>query len=250
MNVFVTGEVKSSEEAQSKVNQLMNEAEDRKKETENLKIALEQKRREAEEHTKVVDELKADLDGRKEELNKRAKELEEMKSQLNELNNLVEEKSKEADKSVDKYCSLMVKVHKLEETNDALTTRLEQFSARQHAHNNNSPFSSSEATQRRRSARKSSNRHPEEKVHTENVDPSPLRSSYGSSPGKRGHCDANDKDSAQEALLNLTKKIKASSATTPKPRSEQDDEEFRPEGLPELVQKGNHISFSIHSLLA
>ena len=42
---------------------------------------------------------------------------------------------------------------------------------------------------------------------------------------------------AQEALLNAAKRIKAT-ATMPKPGSEQEVEEFRPEGLPELVQRG------------
>ena len=41
---------------------------------------------------------------------------------------------------------------------------------------------------------------------------------------------------AQEALYNLTKRIKAGVAT-PQPGGPQ-DEEFRPEGLPELVQRG------------
>lgn len=228
------------------MNQLKMEAEERKKEVEDLKSALQQKRTEAEEHTKEVDDLKAALEGRKKELEERNGELEEMKSELNELNNLVEEKSREADESIDKYCSLMVKVHKLEETNDALTTRLEQLSASQHANKDNVHSSSGDGTRHRRSARKSSSKNQEEQLedNTENMAPStPLRSPQGSSSGKRGHRDISDKDSAQEALHNLTKKIKANAVTTPKPRSEQEDEEFRPEGLPELVQKGIHKSF-------
>lgn len=171
-----------------------------------------------------MEELKAVLDVRRKEIEEKDQELQEMKSELEEVNKLMEEKSTEADESMEKYCGLMVEVHKLEEANAALTTRLEQIAASQRAHD--------APTHRRRSARKSSS-----KIHdnTENVAPStPQRSPTG----KRGHRDMSDKDSAQEALHNLTKKIKANAATTPKPRAEQEDEDFRPEGLPELVQRG------------
>lgn len=216
-----------------------------KLEVEDMKTALQQKRKDVEEHIKKVDELNAALHGREKELEERNVELGKMKSESNELNNLLQEKTREADESMDKYCSLMVKVHKLEETNEALTTRLEQLSASQNANKYNVHSSSSDVTLHRRSARKSSSRHPEEKLDddTENLAPStPLRSPRGSSAGKRGHRDISDKDSAQEALHNLTKKIKGNTVTTPKPRLEQEDEEFRPEGLPELVQKGIHNS--------
>lgn len=224
------------------MNQLKMEAEEREKKVEDLQSALQQKRTEAEEHSKEVEELKAALEGRKKELEERNRELEELRSDLKELNELVEEKSREADESMDKYCSLMVRVHKLEETNDALTTRLKQPSACQHAPKDNVRGGSADSTQRRRSARKSSSRNQEviQEDDAENVAPStPLRSPHGSSSGKRGHRDISDKDSAQEALHNLTKKIKANAVTTPRATSEQNDEEFRPEGLPELVQKGN-----------
>lgn len=222
------GAEKSSEEAHPELKQLDKEVED-------LKTGLQEKKAEAEEHLRELDHLKAALDEKKKELQQRDEELEEMKNELNELNKLVEEKGREADESMDKYCSLMVKVHKLEETNDALTTRLEQLSASQHTSTGHS-----DGSQRRRSARKSSLMKQQEKLEeSENVAPStPHRSPLGPSSAKRGHRDISDRDSAQEALHNLTKKIKATAMTTPKPRSEQEEEEFRPEGLPELVQKG------------
>lgn len=222
------------------MNQLKMEAEERMKEVEGLKTSLQQKRTEAEENTKQVVDLKAALDEKKKELEVTTGELEELKSELEELNKLVEDKSSEADESMEKYCSLMVQYHKLEETNDALTTRLEQLTATQRANEANVHSSSTDCTRRRRSARKSSANRQEGKLNdnTENTAPStPQRSPQGSSAGKRGHRDISDKD-AQEALLNLTKKIKANAVTTPKPRSQQEDEEFKPEGLPELVQRG------------
>lgn len=181
--------------------------------------------------------LEAALDERKKELEERNGELEEMKSKLEELNKLLEEKSSEADESMEKYCSLMIQVHKLEETNDALTTRLEQLTASLRANEANVHSSSTDSPHRRRSARKSASRHQRGKLDDiENMAlTTPQRSPQGS--GKRGHRDLCDKDSAQEALHNLTKKIKASAVTTPRARPEQEDE-FRPEGLPELVQRG------------
>lgn len=245
---FVTAERKSSQEVQTEVNQLKMDAEKRKKEVDDLKTALQQKKMEAEEKTiesqqktKEVEELEAALDGRKKELEERNGELEVMKSELDELNKLLEEKSSEADESIDKYCGLMVKVHKLEETNDALTIQLEQLTASQRANEANIPSSNTEVTRRRRSGRISSSKHLQEKLddNTENMAPStPQRSPQGSSSGKRGHRDISSKDSAQEALHNLTKKLKANAVTTPKPRTEQEGEEFKPEGLPELVQRG------------
>lgn len=237
--IFLPCEVGSSEEAPTEVNQ--QEVEERKKELEDMKTALQQKRTNIEEHTKKVDELNAALDERKKELEERNAELEKMKSELNELNSLLEEKTREADESMDKYCSLMVQVHKLEETNEALTTQLEQLSVSQRVNNHRVRSSSSGGTPRRRSTRKSCSKYLEEKLDddAENMAPSSPRRSTS---GKRAHRDISDKDGAQEALRILTKKIKANTVTPPKPRSEQEDDEFRPEGLPELVQKGNFSS--------
>lgn len=148
---------------------------------------------------------------------------------------------------MDKYCSLIVQVHKLEESNEALTARLELLSASQHA---NSENGGSEDVQRRRSTRKSAIKPREESLKdgNENAAPStPLRSPQGS---KRGHGDLGDKDGAQEALRKLTKKIKATAANTAKEGSEQEEEDFRPEGLPELVQRGTLVQYYyIHSLI-
>lgn len=233
----VSGDGKNNEDAQAALNQLRMEAEEKKKGMEALekkKTEAEERLVESEEKNKQVQELMAALDAKKAEIAEKERELQETKTELDELNKVLEEKSQEADESMDKYCSLMIKVHKLEETNDALKTRLEQITAGQRANEAKS------TDNRRCSARKSSSKYQEVKTddNTENMAPLiPPRSPQGSSAGKRGHRDISDKDTAQEALHNLTKKIKANTGATPKPRAEQ-EEEFRPEGLPELVQKG------------
>lgn len=241
VNVAIScfGEGRSSEEFQAEAAQLRAQAEVRKKEVQELKTALEKKTTEAEERRQElkqkeeeVKERAAALEGVKAE---KERELEEIRKELDEVNALLEEKSTEADESIEKYCSLLVKVHKLEESNDALKTRLEHLTASQPVNEAKVPPETC-----RRSARKSSSKHQEEKMseNTENLVPTTTPSSpQGGSPGKRGHKEISDRDSAQEALHNLTKKLKANTAT-PRGRGEQDDEEFRPEGLPDLVQKG------------
>ncbi|XP_071238818.1 centromere protein F-like [Salvelinus alpinus] len=182
---------------------------------------------------------------------------------------------------MDKYCSMMVRVHKLEETNDTLKTRLERFvtqttsstanNASNTANNpsnnpsntannasntasntSNTANNASNNTPRRKLGRRSAARAQEAlipscpaKMDSENTVPA---GQGQGSLGKRG-CGAlaasdnsNTPFKAQEALLNTAKRIKAT-ATTPKPGSRQEEEEFRPEGLPELVQRGEASPF-------
>lgn len=203
------------------------QAEERKKEVEELKSSLQEARAECKERCKEVEELKAALDAR-------SRALEEVKGELKEVEQLVEEKTKEVDDTMNKYCSLMLEVHKLEVANETLTTRLEYWIASKPANKEN--LSHSGTTGGRRRSTRSSTKNLD--VQTENSAPStPQKSPLGSSPGKRGHKHMSNKDSAQEALHNLTKKIRANAVTTPKQSTEQEDE-FRPEGLPELVQRG------------
>lgn len=209
---------------------------EKQKEVQDLKTALELKSNEAQQKNHTLEELNNALDAMKKELNTKNKELEDAKSELNELSKVVEEKSQEADESMDKYCTLMIQVHKLEETNNALTARLEQTSTKQ---TNNPNVHSSSRDSLRRSGRKSSSR-----LHVADRTENTVPSSSQRSPVKRGHSDI----TAQELLHNLTKKIKANAATTPKPHTEHEDE-FRPEGLPELVQKGTENSLLATSVI-
>ncbi|XP_072320728.1 uncharacterized protein cenpf [Eucyclogobius newberryi] len=220
-----------SDYGSEEVIQLKMAAEEKEKRVQSLEASLEVKTSEAQQSNKNLEQVSSALDLMKEECDTKNKELEMAKIELIHLNQVVEDKSQEADESMDKYCTLMIQVHKLEETNNALTARLEQINNKQ---NTNANIHPSGADGLRRSSRKSSSRlHSTE--NSENIPSAPLRSPLG--PAKRGHCDVTDKDAAQEALHSLTKKIKATAANTPKPQAPQ-DEDFRPEGLPELVQKG------------
>ena len=55
--------------------------------------------------------------------------LEERGRALEEAQEALEERSRESDESVEKYCSLMLLVHSLEESNDSLAARLEHLTA-------------------------------------------------------------------------------------------------------------------------
>lgn len=206
-----------------------------------LKKALEERSEEVQELSKTLAERSREL-----EAQKRSSE-----SELEELTEALEERSREVDESMDKYCSLMVRVHKLEETNDTLETRLERLvtqTTSSTANNaSNTANNASNKTPRRKSGRRSASRAQEALIplgpaETDSENTVPAGQGQGSL-GKRG-CgvlaasdNSNTPFKAQEALLNTAKRIKAT-ATTPKPGSRQEEEEFRPEGLPELVQRG------------
>lgn len=197
-----------------------------------LKKALEERSEEVQVLSKTLAERSREL-----EVQKRSSEAE-----LEELTEALEERSREVDESMDKYCSLMVRVHKLEETNETLKTRLERFVTHTTSSTANN---ASNKTPRRKSGRRSAARAQEAliplcpaEMDSENTMPAGQ-----GSLGKRG-CGAlaasdnsNTPFKAQEALLNTAKRIKAT-ATTPRPGSRQEEEELRPEGLPELVQRG------------
>ncbi|KAA0711285.1 Centromere protein F [Triplophysa tibetana] len=137
----------------------------------------------------------------------------DLQEELQELREALEEKSREADESMDRYCSLMVKVHKLEETNESLKNQVKQLTAQP------------KTSKSRRSLRS-------EKSGLENSNP--VERADSMTAVKRQRAD-DTPNKAQEALHNITKRLKAAAAT---PKAIQDDEDFRPEGLPELVQKG------------
>ncbi len=143
-----------------------------------------------------------------------------LQEELQELREALEEKSHEADESMDRYCSLMVKVHKLEETNESLKNQLKQLSTQ------------TKTPKTRRSLKS-------EKTDLENS--KPVEDKANVPAGKRQRVADDTPNKAQEALHSITKRLKAEAAT-PKATLDVDDEDFRPEGLPELVQKGERLS--------
>ncbi|XP_030232437.1 centromere protein F isoform X1 [Gadus morhua] len=187
----------------------------------------------------------AELETTRKELEAVTAELETTRKELEEVTAELEERSREADESLDKYCSLMVQVHKLEEANETLSARLQRGTTPAPATATPAPAAATTPTPTKRLSRRLSKRQevaPE--VDAKNPTPSPVlpgSTARALSLGKRLHLANRDAAAhtpakAQEALYNLTKRIKAGVAT-PQPGGPQ-DEEFRPEGLPELVQRG------------
>ncbi|XP_040286362.1 centromere protein F [Bufo bufo] len=135
-------------------------------------------------------------------------------SEIEELKQYLEEKTIEADESVEKYCNLMIKTHKLEDANDTLkkqvdllSSRLKELEPKQEAVESQT-LSSDEAKKRRKST----------------------RSIQGKQATKRRRESENmgQNPSTPQAV---TKKVK-------KNGSQSLEEKFEPEGLPDVVKKG------------
>ncbi|TRY88298.1 hypothetical protein DNTS_016692 [Danionella cerebrum] len=136
---------------------------------------------------------------------------ESLQKEIQDLKEALELKSNEADDSMDRYCSLIVKVHKLEKANESLMDQLNLLSPQ------------TRVPKIRRSLRSDKN----DLENTKPVEDCIVA-------GKRQRVAEDTPNKAQEALHSITKRLKAAAAT---PKATQDDEDFRPEGLPELVQR-------------
>lgn len=139
-------------------------------------------------------------------------------SEIEELKQCLEEKTLEADESVEKYCNLMIKTHKLEDANDTLLMQVDRLSSRlkelepkkEVVESQTSPAEEApnEAKKRRKSR----------------------RSTQGKQSGKRRRESGNTEQNPSTPQA-VTKRVK-------KTRSQNLEEEFGPDGLPELVKKG------------
>merc|ERR1719354_1216434 len=120
---------------------------------------------------------------------------------------------------MDRCCSLMVKVHKLEEANESLQNKMKRLTS---------------SSKGRRSTT-STSAQPEDKSSRTpgNLDNSCREEPDGHASAKRTRTQAETPNKAQEALQNLAKRLKAAT-----PQKGLEEEEFTPEGLPDRVMKG------------
>ncbi|XP_077341890.1 centromere protein F [Lithobates pipiens] len=155
-------------------------------------------------------------------------------SEIEELKQCLEEKTQEADDSIEKYCNLMIKTHKLEESNDLLkkqvdflNSRMKGFEVKEEQGGPSSvsdqplpdgcPLSVSDkplagAEKRPRKSR---------------------RSTQGSGkPTNKRRRDSDNAGSAPTTPQCVSKKVKKAPITL------AEEEEFEPDGLPEVVRKG------------
>ncbi|XP_069624602.1 centromere protein F isoform X2 [Ranitomeya imitator] len=137
-------------------------------------------------------------------------------SEIEELKQCLEEKTLEADETVEKYCNLMIQTHKLEDSNETLQrqvnllrSRLQELEAKKEVLE--SP-SSEGAEMEAKNPRKSE------------------RSTQGKQRGKRRRESENTGHNPSTPQV-VTKRVK-------KAGDRKVEEQFEPEGLPEVVKKG------------
>ncbi|XP_018118078.1 centromere protein F isoform X2 [Xenopus laevis] len=147
---------------------------------------------------------------------------EDLLTEIEELKQWLEEKTLEADESVEKYCTLMIKSHKLEEDNDTLKKQLD--------------FLSSKLKQL-----ETSKEVPPPPHGSDHPPPQSMDRPGGNHCKRRREQDVTlDKDEPQSPTpQGLPKRVRKSvSRTVPHPRSTEEERDFQPDGLPEVVQKG------------
>ncbi|KAM4042320.1 centromere protein F isoform 2-T2 [Anomaloglossus baeobatrachus] len=139
-------------------------------------------------------------------------------SEIEELKQCLEEKTLEANESIEKYCNLLIKTHRLEESNetlqrqvDLLRARLEELEAKKEALE--PPRSHSDGAEHGAKNRRKSR-----------------RSTQGKQTGKRRRESENTGQNPSTPQA-ATKRVKKTGGQTV-------EEEFQPEGLPEVVKKG------------
>lgn len=156
---------------------------------------------------------------------------EEMRLKLEELQESIEVKTKEADENLEKYCSLIVNFHKLEEANEMLKTQVSLLNAQLKPTTDvvvsNSPLLSLDNPV------------------TVNDQPVTERSQEDSTrlSGKRRRSQEIKENGVPRSPIPeiLAKKLKKGAVYQD---SLSENREYQPEGLPEVVKKGN-CNFSI-----
>ncbi|CAN8203279.1 unnamed protein product [Coccothraustes coccothraustes] len=153
---------------------------------------------------------------------------EEIKLKLEELQESTEIKTREANENLEKYCSLIVKYHKLEEENEMLKTQVSLLSTqlKQRASDAvSTPLLNSEKSLTQKSKHSIKDRRSDE-------DPTKLSS-------KRQRCEDSRKDNGEPrspaAMTSLKKKRKCDISQN---LQGQDNTDCELDGLPEIVQKG------------
>ncbi|KAI1240570.1 Centromere protein F, partial [Lamprotornis superbus] len=157
---------------------------------------------------------------------------EEIKLKLEELQESTEVKTREANENLEKYCSLIVKYHKLEEANEMLKTQVSLLSTQlkqQASDAVSTPLLNSEKSLTQKSKHSVKDRKSDQ-------DTTKLSS-------KRQRCEDSRKDNGEPRSpapeTSLKKKRKCDISRSLQGRDNTDCEL---DGLPEIVQKGIYVS--------
>ncbi|KAK1170664.1 centromere protein F [Acipenser oxyrinchus oxyrinchus] len=156
--------------------------------------------------------------------------VEELQSKLEELKEALEEKTKEADDSMEKYCSMMINLHKLEETNEMLKNRVALLCSQVLPPKQEEPAS---AAQHKNDPKLVDNVKPLEKISSPRV-----QSRLSTKRQRASENGENENQFKSDGIKGDKKRIKGSVTPTVAHRSTTDDVEFQPDGLPDVVKKG------------
>lgn len=153
--------------------------------------------------------------------------VDELMTENKELKETLEEKIKEADKYLDKYCSLLISHEELEKTKEILEIQVARLSSRQNKQDlQSSPLLNSSV------AGPSPSTSVSEKKST---------SGLNKTLGKRqrsGGIWENGNRTAPSTPETFSKKSRKSVSNSAHPAEDEEETEFEPEGLPEIVKKG------------
>ncbi|XP_010640824.1 centromere protein F isoform X1 [Fukomys damarensis] len=190
-----------------------------------IKLLLKSCRQLEEEKKMLQKELSQGEAAQKQNTGALEANVDELRAEIRELKETLEDRAKEADEYLDKYCSLLISHEKLEKAKEMLETQVARLSSQHPKHGlSGSPLRSSA---------------------TPEPSPAPLvgegKSSSGQSKasGKRQRCSGNWESgggltpSTPEAFPKKSRTVVGTGGIHP-----AKDEEFEPEGLPEVVKKG------------
>ncbi|XP_052055772.1 centromere protein F [Apodemus sylvaticus] len=220
--------------------------------TEELGVLVEELKNTKVAHLKYVNQLEKDfqraqgkiklllksckqLEGEKKMLQKEFSQLEaaqkqradELMTENKELKETLEEKIKETDKYLDKYCSLLISHEELEKTKEMLEIQVALLNSRQSKQDlQSSPLLKSSVPG------PSQNTSASEKKST---------SSQNKASGKRQRSSGiweNGNGAIPSTPGTFSKKSRKSVSSSTHPAEDEEETEFEPEGLPEVVKKG------------
>ncbi|XP_032771031.1 centromere protein F [Rattus rattus] len=153
--------------------------------------------------------------------------VDELMTENKELKETLEEKIKEADKYLDKYCSLLISHEELEKTKEILEIQVARLSSRQNKQDlQSSPLLNSSV------AGPSPSTSVSEKKST-----SGLNKTLGKRQRSSGIWE-NGNGTAPSTPETFSKKSRKSVSNSAHPAEDEEETEFEPEGLPEIVKKG------------
>lgn len=165
--------------------------------------------------------------------------VDELMTENKELKETLEEKIKEADKYLDKYCSLLISHEELEKTKEILEIQVARLSSRQNKQDlQSSPLLDSSV------AGPSPSTSVSERKSTSGLNKTLGKRQRSSGIGENGN------GTAPSTPETFSKKSRKSVSNSAHPAEDEEETEFEPEGLPEVVKKGGQRLYRAYRVTA